>query len=242
MTNVFPTVKPRRSRRAASPRVRASRQEPQLASPRARVRRMLAKLEQASPTPRVEMTFSSPLELLIATILSAQCTDQRVNQVTPALFRRYRTAADYAGARPSALEAIIRSTGFFKSKARHIIGCTKALVERFGGAVPRTMEELVTLPGVGRKTANVVLGACFGLPALVVDTHVTRVANRLGLTTTQDPDAIERDLQRALPEERWTDGSQRLLLHGRYVCMARAPKCDQCVLYTECRWEGKRPR
>jgi len=179
---------------------------------------------------------------LIATILSAQCTDQRVNQVTPALFRRYRTAEEYARADQAELERLIRPTGFFKSKAKSIIGCCRALVERFNGAVPDTMEALVTLPGVGRKTANVVLGNAFGKPAVVVDTHVKRVAQRLGLSASDDPDRIEEDLQRLLPPAEWTAGSQRLLLHGRYICVARAPKCRECDLYDFCPWKGKRPR
>jgi endonuclease-3 len=204
--------------------------------------RILRTLERALPEARVELHYDRPLELLIATILSAQCTDQRVNHVTPSLFNRYPHAHDYADADPRELEAAIRSTGFFKSKARHIIGCGRALVERFDGRVPDTMEELVTLPGVGRKTANVVLGACFGRPAVVVDTHVTRVAQRLRLSSSGDPNVIECDLQRLMPPEQWTRGSQRMLLHGRYVCLARAPRCADCAIYDECPWEGKPPR
>ena len=209
---------------------------------RRRAARILSALTRAMPSAKVELAYDDPLELLIATILSAQCTDQRVNQVTPALFKRYRRAADYADADLAELEAIIRSTGFFKSKARNIVACGRMLAERFGGEVPGTMEALVTLPGVGRKTANVILGSCFGQPAVVVDTHVKRVANRLGLATSEDPERIELALQRLLPLAQWTSGSQRLLLHGRYVCTARKPKCAHCVLYSECTWEGKRPR
>jgi endonuclease-3 len=194
------------------------------------------------PSAKVELAYGTPLELLIATILSAQCTDERVNQVTPALFKRYRRAADYAEAELAELEAIIRSTGFFKSKARNIVACGRMLTERFGGEVPDTMEELVMLPGVGRKTANVILGSYFGQPAIVVDTHVKRVANRLGLAASEEPERIELDLQRLIPRDQWTSGSQRLLLHGRYVCMARKPECARCVLYSDCAWEGKRPR
>ncbi|MEW6543563.1 MAG: endonuclease III [Nitrospirota bacterium] len=212
------------------------------AAAKRRAGRILAALARSIPTPRVELNHRSPLEMLIATILSAQCTDQRVNQVTPALFRRYRLAADYASADQAELEALIRTTGFYKSKARSILGCCRALVERFGGEVPRTMEELVTLPGVGRKTANVILGACFGQPAVVVDTHVKRVAQRLGFTANEDPDKIEEDLQRLVPRGSWTNGSQRLLLHGRYVCLARKPQCDACAVYRDCDWEGKRRR
>ena len=187
----------------------------------------------------MELHYRSPWELLVATILSAQCTDQRVNQVTPALFERYRRPADYARANRAELEAMIRSTGFYKSKANHLIECAKAVVERFGGEVPRTMDELTTLPGVGRKTANVILGNAFGQPAIVVDTHVKRVAARLGLTMSRDPDRIEQDLQRVIPKPQWTEGSQQLLLHGRYVCLARKPKCGECVIYKDCPWEGK---
>ena len=194
------------------------------------------------PTAEVELESGNPLELLVATILSAQCTDERVNKVTPALFSQYRNAADYATADQHELESLIRSTGFFKSKARNVIACGRALIERFDGKVPGDMESLTTLPGVGRKTANVILGNYFGRPAVVVDTHVKRVANRLHLTTSQDPTEIEYDLQRVFPQSEWTKGAQRLLLHGRYVCQARTPKCESCVIYTECPWEGKRPR
>jgi endonuclease III len=211
-------------------------------STKQRVARILAKLHQAMPNAKVELDHRNPLQLLIATILSAQCTDQRVNQVTPALFRRYTEAADYAKADPSELEALIMPTGFYKSKTRSLIGTGKMLLERFGGKVPQSMEALVQLPGVGRKTANVILGACFGQPAVVVDTHVKRVAHRLGLTTSEDPEVIEQDLQRVMPLDQWTSGSERLLLHGRYVCVAQRPKCEQCPIYSECSWEGKRPR
>jgi endonuclease-3 len=216
-----------------------------LASPRSmkqRVARILPVLHRAMPHATVELDHRNPLQLLIATILSAQCTDRRVNQVTPVLFSRYPNAADYAKADPSELETIITPTGFYKSKARSVIGTGKMLVERFDGKVPKTMEELVQLPGVGRKTANVLLGNCFDQPAVVVDTHVKRVAHRLGLTASEDPEVIEQDLQRLIPLEQWTSGSELLLLHGRYVCVAKRPKCEQCPLYAECPWEGKRPR
>lgn len=193
-------------------------------------------------TTRVELTYRSPWELLVATILSAQCTDQRVNQVTPALFARYRTAREIAQAKPAELEALIKPTGFYKNKAKHLIGCGQTLIERFHGEVPMTMEELTSLPGVGRKTANVLLGAAFGRPAVVVDTHVKRVANRLNLTSSDDPERIEQDLQRAFPQGQWTGVSQRLLLHGRYVCLARTPQCGGCTLYDLCHWKGKQRR
>jgi endonuclease III len=207
-----------------------------------RAARILALLKQARPNAPVELDHHSPFELLVATILSAQCTDQRVNQVTPALFRRYVHPADFAAADPHELEALVMPTGFYKSKARSLIGTGKLLTERFGGKVPESMEELTQLPGVGRKTANVVRGNCFGQPAVVVDTHVKRVAHRLGFTRSEDPDIIEQDLQRVIPVEQWTEGSQLLLLHGRYLCVAKRPKCEQCPIYKECPWEGKRPR
>lgn len=204
-----------------------------------RVKRILKTLSASMPTVRVELDSSNPLELLMATILSAQCTDERVNQVTPRLFAKYRTAADYAEAVPEELEALIRSTGFYKSKTKHLMGCGKAVHERFGGKVPGNMEDLTSLPGVGRKTANVILGSYFGRPAIVVDTHVKRVSMRLGLTKSQDPDRIECDLQKLIPENQWTVGAQRLLLHGRYVCQARLPQCGKCVIVEDCFWSGK---
>jgi len=190
----------------------------------------------------VELAHRSPWELLAATILSAQCTDRRVNQVTPALFARYRTSAEMAQANQTELESLIKPTGFYKSKAKHLIGCARALVERFHGEVPTAMEDLTSLPGVGRKTANVILGSAFGRPAVVVDTHVKRVANRLQLTRSDDPERIEYDVQRVFPQSQWTGISQRLLLHGRYVCLARSPRCGVCVLYDLCKWKGKQRR
>ena len=204
-----------------------------------RVLRILGTLQQSIPAAKVELDHRSAWELLVATILSAQCTDQRVNQVTPELFRRYRCPSDYAQARLADLEALIRSTGFFKSKAKHLVACGQAVTERFHGQVPATMEELTTLPGVGRKTANVILGNAFGKPGIVVDTHVKRVSKRLGLTTSDDPERIEQDLQQRIPESQWTSASQRLLLHGRYVCLARTPRCAQCVISSLCHWKGK---
>jgi endonuclease-3 len=203
---------------------------------------LAAILFRTMETTRVELTHRSPWELLVATILSAQCTDQRVNQVTPALFARYPTAREIAQAKPAELEALIKPTGFYKNKAKHLIGCGRILTEQFHGKVPMTMEELISLPGVGRKTANVILGAAFGRPAVVVDTHVKRVANRLNLTSSDDPERIEQDLQRAFPQGQWTGLSQRLLLHGRYVCLARTPQCGGCTLYDLCHWKGKQRR
>ena len=198
-----------------------------------------AKLNEAIPVPRVELAHRSPWELLVATILSAQCTDQRVNQVTPAVFARYPGPQELARAIPAELEALIKSTGFYKNKAKHLIGCAQALSTRFGGCVPETMEALTTIPGVGRKTANVLLGAVFGQPAIVVDTHVKRVASRLAFTRSEDPEQIEYDLQRLFPRDQWTGVSQRLLLHGRYTCLARTPRCTGCPIYDDCTWKGK---
>jgi endonuclease-3 len=189
--------------------------------------------------PKMELDHRSPWELLVATILSAQCTDQRVNQVTPALFRRYRQPGDLAAAKLSELEQIIRSTGFFKSKAKNLMACGKTITERFGGQVPQTMDELIALPGVGRKTAIVVLGNAFGQPSIVVDTHVKRVAKRLGLTQSDNPDLVEQDLQQLIPRPQWTALSQRLLLHGRYVCLARKPHCRTCPIFRHCTWKEK---
>ncbi len=207
------------------------------ASAKKRVGKILATLQQSIANPIVALDSTNPLELLVATILSAQCTDERVNHVTPNLFARYRTADDYANADQEELESLVKSTGFYKNKARNLIGCGKILVETFHGKIPETMDELTMLSGVGRKTANVILGSYFGKPAVVVDTHVKRVANRLGLTTSQDPTTIEDVLQSLIPKAQWTIGAQRMLLHGRHVCQAKTPQCDRCLL---CEWEGKR--
>lgn len=181
------------------------------------------------------LVHEKPLELLIATILSAQCTDQRVNMVTPELFRRYPSAADLAAAPQRELEKVIQSTGFFRSKAKNIRACCRQLVDEHEGEVPRDLECLVKLPGVGRKTANVVLGTAFGIPSgVVVDTHVRRITRRLGLTTHNDPVKIERDLMALLPKKEWVNFSHRLIHHGRRVCLARKPKCEACVLLKLC--------
>lgn len=181
------------------------------------------------------LRYSSPLELLIATILSAQCTDERVNLVTAALFKRYRTAADYATANLNELERAVQSTGFFRNKAKNIRACCQKLVQSHGGQVPRDLEALVKLPGVGRKTANVVLGTAFGLPTgVVVDTHVGRISQRLGLTKAKDPVKIEQDLMRLMPADKWIDYSHRMIHHGRRVCLARKPRCSQCQLAEWC--------
>jgi endonuclease III len=181
-----------------------------------------------------ELEHVNAYQMLIATILSAQTTDRTVNAVTPKVFARYPDAAALAHADPVAVEAIIKPTGFFHVKAKTIIACSAALVERFGGEVPARIEDLVTLPGVGRKTANVVLGVAFGLPGFAVDTHVTRLTRRLGLTKSSDPVKIEKDVTRMLPPEEWSGFSLRLILHGRRICLARAPRCPDCVLNDFC--------
>jgi endonuclease-3 len=202
---------------------------------RARARNILARLERAYPDATCALHHRSALELLVATILSAQSTDARVNMVTPALFAKYKTAADYASADPKVLEQEIRSTGFFRNKTKAIIGMAQALVERHGGRVPDTMEALVELPGVGRKTANVVLGTWFGKnEGIVVDTHVQRIARLLGFTAERHPEKIERDLMALVPRDRWTWFAHALILHGRRVCVARRPKCEECVVNRWC--------
>jgi len=204
-----------------------------------RAREIDARLKKLYPHPKTALHFSTPLELLVATILSAQCTDERVNQVTKTLFKKYRLAEDYARAIQEELEKDIRSTGFFHSKARSIMRCCAALVEKFQGKVPRTLEEMLLLPGVGRKTANLVLGDAFGIPGIVVDTHVRRVAERLGLTENTDPDRIEQDLMPLLPPDRWTPFSHELIFHGRSACKARSPDCPRCALENLCPWPQK---
>jgi endonuclease-3 len=198
-------------------------------------REVIARLKAEFPDARTELDWSNPLELLVATILSAQTTDVQVNRVTEGLFAKYRKAEDYADAAPDVLEEDIRPSGFYRNKARSLRGMARALVEEHGGEVPRTMPELVALPGVGRKTANVVLGNAFGTnEGIVVDTHVRRVSNRLGLTESQDPVKIEQDLMRLVPEEDWTIFSHLLILHGRRTCKARKPDCPNCVLNHVC--------
>ena len=195
---------------------------------------ILRALKETNPQPQVELDHADPYQLLVATILSAQCTDRRVNQVTPTLFRRYPQAKDLANAEIPELEALIRPTGFFKSKAKNLVACATALVQRFHGRVPSTMEELVTLPGVGRKTANVILGHAYEQPAVVVDTHVKRVAQRLGLSKSADPDRIEQDLMRLFPRESWTLLAHLLIFHGRRICEARKPRCEVCPVADIC--------
>lgn len=202
---------------------------------RERVRQLVQVLPKVYPGAHCELIFKNPLELLVATVLSAQCTDRRVNLVTPALFAKYRNAADYARAKPATLEKEIRSTGFFRSKTKSIRGASAAIVERHGGRVPETMEELHELPGVGRKTANVVLGNAFGKDeGIVVDTHVARLSQRLRLTRKTDPEKIERDLMKIVPRQDWTTWSHWLIWHGRRRCFARRPDCRQCEILRLC--------
>jgi endonuclease-3 len=186
--------------------------------------------------PRVEcgLVYHNPLELLIATILSAQCTDVRVNKVTPELFATFQNASDFADASPTKIEEAIRSTGFFRNKARNIRACCRQLVELYDGQVPGSLAEMVELPGIGRKTANVVLGEVFHVPGLVVDTHVKRLANKIGLTREKTPEKIEQDLMKIVPEQNWTLFSHLLVTHGRQVCFARRPQCRECVLRCIC--------
>jgi endonuclease-3 len=197
-------------------------------------RKVLKLLAGQYPDAHCALHHEGPLQLLIATILSAQCTDARVNLVTPALFARYPDAHAFATADVSELERAIQSTGFYRNKARNIIACCKGLVENHGGEVPATMEQLCPLAGVGRKTANVVLGTAFGVPGITVDTHVGRLSRRMGLTTEEDPEKVERDLMALIPRKEWTMFSHRMIFHGRQVCHARKPKCEGCTLAAVC--------
>jgi endonuclease-3 len=192
-------------------------------------------LRRAYPDAKCSLDFTSPLELLVATVLSAQCTDERVNIVTKDLFRKYRAAADYARTPIGDLEKAIQSTGFFRNKAKSIQNCSRILAEQYDGEVPKTIEQLVELPGVGRKTANVILGTAFGIASgVVVDTHVTRLSARMGLTKHKDAEKIETDLMALIPNKEWVAFSHRMIQHGRKVCMARKPKCDVCALSAVC--------
>ena len=200
-----------------------------------RTRAIIRKLKKRFPNAMCSLNYRSPLHLLVATILSAQCTDERVNIVTKDLFKRYRTARDFAGAHPDELEQIIRSTGFYRNKTKSIIGMAQTLVESHSSKVPRTMEQLTRLPGVGRKTANVVLGNAFGIDeGIVVDTHVTRISNRLKLTTNKDAVRIEQDLMCLVPKKDWTIFPHLMIHHGRAICQARKPKCEACPINTLC--------
>jgi endonuclease-3 len=217
----------------SSPRGKPGAAESRAALAR-RAAKIAALLAKEYPDARCALDHRGPFELLTATILAAQCTDERVNQVTPALFARFPDATAMAGADNADLEALVRSTGFFHAKAKSIRGAAEALARRFPSGFPSRMEDLLTLPGVGRKTANVVLGTCFGEPAIIVDTHVRRVSQRLGLAASEDPDEIERELQSLVPENGWTAFSHRLTFHGRRRCHARKPDCGSCVLAVLC--------
>jgi endonuclease III len=198
-------------------------------------RRIRRALEQAYPAASCALVHSGPYQLLVATILSAQCTDVRVNMVTPELFRRFPDAASLALAEPVELETLIRSTGFFRAKARNLLAMANQVVQRHGGQIPPDLDALTQLAGVGRKTANVVLGTAFGIASgIVVDTHVKRLTRRMGLTTSQSPEQIERDLLRLVPRTQWVDFSHRLIQHGRQLCLARRPRCDDCTLASFC--------
>lgn len=206
-----------------------------------RARRINKELAVAYPDAHCELNFSNPLELLVATILSAQCTDVRVNMVTPALFARYPTAADYASANRAELEGLIASTGFFRNKATNIIGMAQTVVGKFDGKVPNRLDDLITLPGVGRKTANVVLGNAFGFPGITVDTHMGRLARRFGWTTHEDPVKVEFDIMDLIPRQEWTLLSHRVIFHGRRICFARRPACGVCPIQKLCPSFGEGP-
>ena len=205
-----------------------------------RVAAILQKLDEAYPNATCELKHQNAFQLLIATILSAQCTDVRVNQVTQELFQKYKTPQDFAIASPAELEQEIRPTGFFRNKTKSILGASKGIIEKFGGEVPRTMEEILQLPGVARKTANVVLGTAYGIASgVVVDTHVQRLSNRLDLTRNEDPKKIEQDLMKVIPQDKWIIFSHQLIWHGRRVCIARKPRCVDCNLEKICHSRDK---
>ena len=212
---------------------RRARQPLAVARSGAVVRRLLSALQRQHPAAFTELTFRNPFELLVATTLSAQCTDERVNAVTPAFFTRYPDAAALAQAELDEVERLVKPTGFFRSKSRSLVGMASAVVDRHGGAIPARMEDLVKLPGVGRKTANVVLGHAFGIPGLPVDRHVLRVVNRLGVAHGDDPVSVEDQLSKALPPDLWTVSSDTLILHGRRICKPK-PLCDRCGVIDDC--------
>lgn len=201
-----------------------------------KLKKLLEILNKEFPNPKMELKFKGLLELLIATILSAQCTDKRVNLVTKELFKKYKSVEDFAEANPRKFEEEIRTTGFYRSKTKNIIACCQKLIDDFVGKIPNTMDALLTLPGVGRKTANVLLGNGFGIPSVVVDTHVKRVSQRLRFTLQDDPDGIEMDLKDFIPRDQWTRISHQMLLFGRYRCKAKSPICQTCGLKTVCPW------
>jgi endonuclease-3 len=202
-------------------------------------KKIIELLLEKYPKPKIELNFSNPLQLLVATILSAQCTDRKVNEVTKSLFKKYRRTEDYAEADPATLEKDLKGITFANRKAEQIVKACRILVEKHRGQVPDSMEALTELPGVGRKTANVVLGSAFGRPAIAVDTHVLRVSNRLGLVESKDPERVEEVLMREIPREKWTPVNLAMILHGRYTCKAKNPLCEECILYEECEWDEK---
>ena len=217
-------------------------QSQQTAEEKKRLRAILRGLDRLFPDPKCELDYETPFQLLIAVILSAQCTDVRVNMVTPPLFDAFPDAHTMAQASQDEVEALVKSTGFFRNKARNIIATSQRLVEMWGGTVPSRMDDLLSLPGVARKTANVVLGECFGIAhGVVVDTHVKRLANLLGLTRSSDPGKIEKDLMALLPQRRWIKFSHQLILHGRRTCIARRPQCEACPLHRHCPNAPKQP-
>jgi endonuclease-3 len=220
-----------KKRPAARPRSKSTAE-----SEKARISAILDTLDRLYPDAHCELAnWQTPLQLLVAVMLSAQCTDDRVNQVTPALFGRYPDAKAFATADPAELEELVRSINFYRNKAKHIRAACKIIVEKYGGEVPRTMAELIALPGVARKTANVVLGTAYGIPSgVVVDTHIARLSQRLSMTTHDEPVKIEADLMKLWPEERWIMSGHRLIWHGRRVCQARRPDCDSCALHPYC--------
>ena len=225
----------------AAARPKKAKMRPARGQDPARVRTILGLLERTYPEAHCALRHANPFQLLVATILSAQCTDERVNKVTPGLFEKYPTPRDFAALRQEALEEDIRSTGFFRNKSKSIIGASKKIVLEFGAKVPETMEELLTLPGVARKTANVVLGTAYGkATGVVVDTHVHRIAQRLDLTREKTPEKIEQDLMRVIPQTKWINFAHQLIFHGRRCCTARKPNCPACSLETLCYAKDKR--
>jgi endonuclease III len=234
-----PRPKPQAAVLAAPKRKARKPSRAVLTSPQ-RVNEILARLEKSYPQAKCALRHGNAFQLLIATILSAQCTDVRVNMVTPELFRKYPTPRDFASLRPEVLEEDIRSTGFYRNKAKSIIGASKKIVEEFNGRVPQAMEDLLTLPGVARKTANVVLGTAFGKAVgVVVDTHVQRISRRLDLSTEEVPEKIERDLMQLIPQNKWISFSHEVIFHGRQTCVARNPKCPTCPVEDLCYSEEK---
>jgi endonuclease-3 len=223
----MPTTKHKKAARHAKPKIDYTS--------RGRLEKIFAALDQLFPQAQCALCHDNPFQLLVATILSAQCTDERVNKVTPELFRRYPTAQDFAALRQEVLEREIRSTGFFRNKAKNIIGAAKKIVQDFGGQLPRSMEEMLALPGVARKTANVVLGTAFGIPTgVVVDTHVFRIARRLMLSKQKAPEKVEQDLMKLVPQDRWISFGHQVIWFGRKICSARKPLCAECPIESIC--------